>query len=103
MKKLIRSGLVLSLLVAFSCTKSDVTSNLYVPSEADVTSNATLEELQQGYDLYVANCNSCHVLYSPDSYSPKEWSNILTSMAPRTRMNSNEVDLVKKYLTRGQN
>lgn len=86
-----------------SCSKTDVVSNsdLYIPSSADVTATATLEELTQGRQLFIDNCNSCHQLYNPDSFGASDWRTILASMAPRTPMTSSEVQLVTKYVTRG--
>ena len=90
-------------LVVSSCSKSGSGSgNLYNPTSADVTANATLDQLQQGRDLYVHNCNACHYLYSPDDFTAGTWPSILAQMAPRTNMNSSEVSLVTKYLTRGK-
>jgi hypothetical protein len=99
--------LLLIMLVLFtlfgSCDKNNVdTSSLYVLTSADVTANATLEELQQGRTLYVNNCSNCHGLYSPDKYSPTQWKSILSSMAPNTSMSASEVQLVTKYVCRGK-
>lgn len=96
--------LSLAIMVFYAgCQKSNggVTS-LYTPTSADVTSTATLQELQQGRTLYINNCNSCHGLYSPDDYSSAQWKSILNSMAPRTGMSSPEISLVTKYITRGE-
>jgi hypothetical protein len=92
-------------LVAFALLSSCSTKNsssLYVPSNSDVTANATLAELEQGRTLYINNCGSCHGLYSPDNYSPSQWNGILSSMTPKTSLTSAQVTLVKKYVTRGQ-
>ena len=90
------------IILGAGCTKNGGdTSSLYVPTSSDVTSTATLEELQQGRALYIDNCNACHGYYNPDNYSPSQWRNILGNMAPRTSMSSPEVNLVTKYLTRG--
>lgn len=87
------------------CAKSTVapnSSSLYVPTKDDATANATLQELQQGRQLFIDNCGRCHNLYNPDSYTPSQWTSILNSMAPRTSLSAAQVELVKKYLTRGQ-
>ncbi|HEY3388959.1 MAG TPA: cytochrome c [Prolixibacteraceae bacterium] len=86
-----------------SCKKDLGTSGtLYTPTTADVTSTATLAELQQGRVLYSNNCASCHGLYMPDSYSPAQWRSVMGSMAPRTGMSSSQVLLVTKYVTKGK-
>lgn len=93
------------LLFVSSCKKDTFTSNsgsLYVPATADVTTTATLTDLQNGRTLYVNKCGSCHNLYSPDSYSSANWSSILTSMAPKAGLTSTEKSLVLKYVTRGK-
>ena len=100
----------LALLVIFitvligSCSTNTTTdtSSLYVPTAANVTANATLLELQQGRSLFIANCNKCHNLYSPDNYSPTQWKNILSNMAPRTGMSQAQIVLVTKYVCKGQ-
>lgn len=91
-----------SIILAAACTKKGGdTSSLYNPTNADVTANATLQDLQQGRTLYIENCNSCHGLYNPDSNTPSQWRSILNNMAPRTGMSTAKVQLVTKYLTRG--
>jgi mono/diheme cytochrome c family protein len=103
MKKI--SWLVLFILSGFfiSCSKSSSSSgNLYVPTSADVTVNATLEELQQGRTLYIGNCGNCHALVSPDAHTVSEWKSIIADMAPKTNMNASEVSLVTKYVCRGK-
>jgi mono/diheme cytochrome c family protein len=95
--------LVAAMILAGSCTKNGGgdTSSLYVPASGDATANATLQELTQGRALYISNCNACHQLYNPDSYTPTQWRSIVSSMGPRTSMSSSEIQLVTKYLTRG--
>lgn len=87
------------------CAKNSVapsSSSLYVPTQDDATANATLQELQEGRQLYIDNCGRCHGLHNPDEYTPSQWSSILSSMVPRTSLSSSQADLVKAYVTRGQ-
>ena len=85
-----------------SCSKKSTdTSGLYIPTTSDVTANATLQELEQGRDLYINNCNSCHSLFSPDSYTTTQWKSIINTMGPKTTMSASEILLVEKYVTRG--
>ena len=93
---------VATAILSTACTKSSSgTSSLYVPTSADATANATLDELTNGRALYVANCNSCHDLYNPDNYTPTQWKSILTSMGPKSGMSASQILLVTKYLCRG--
>ena len=96
-------SLTAGLFILIGCSKSsNSTSSLYVPTSADVTSTATLADLQQGRTLYINNCNSCHSLYSPDSYNSTQWKSIIGSMAPKPSLSSSEILLVTKYVTRGK-
>ena|SRR5665648_810224 len=84
------------------CKKNSLgITSLYVPSSADVTANATLIELQKGRTLYIDNCSRCHVLYSPDDYSPSQWQSIINQMGPKTGLSSSDIKLVTKYVTKG--
>lgn len=87
-------------LVSCSQPSSD-TSNLYIPTPSDVSAAATIDELAQGRSLYIDNCNRCHGLYAPESFSSSRWRSIMSSMAPKTRMSSAEISLVLKYVTKG--
>jgi hypothetical protein len=103
MKKINFVFFVVFLLTIIGCSKDTVSSDaLYVPTSADATSNATLEELQQGRALYISNCGRCHGLYSPDDFNTSRWQNIMSDMAPKTSMSSSETSLVTKYVTRGK-
>lgn len=92
---------ILVFLVMVSCKKTS-TASLYTPVSSDATATATLEELQQGRELYINNCASCHDLYSPDDYSASQWRGIMSTMGPKTRMTSTQTTLVTKYVTRGR-
>jgi len=94
--------IIAMLVMTESCTKkSSDTGGLYVPTSADATANATLQDLEQGRTLYISNCGACHSLFSPDSYTPTQWGSILNNMAPKTNMSASEILLVSKYVTRG--
>jgi hypothetical protein len=87
-----------------ACTKDAGTQStvLYDPATTDVTANASLVQLQQGKNLFISNCNACHQLYSPDSYTVAEWKNIISKMSGRTNLNSSQISLILKYVTRGK-
>lgn len=88
----------------FGGCKKDATvgsDSVYTPTLANVTANATLQELQEGRTLYINNCSVCHGLYVPESYSPTQWKSILSNMGPRTGMSSSDLLLVTKYVCKG--
>jgi cytochrome c5 len=92
-----------TLLLLDSCSKSTNSSDAYyTPTAANVTSNATLAQLQQGRDLYLGKCGACHQIYSPDNFTASDWQNILSVMAPRAGLSSANSTLVYKYVTRGK-
>ena len=103
-----RLGFLSTILIGFliilsSCNKDTVsTVGLYTPSTTDVTTNATLTELQQGRNIYISNCSACHSLYSPDDFNSANWSSILSVMAPRAGLSKSDQALVLKYVTRGK-
>jgi hypothetical protein len=86
-----------------SCKKDIVSPNsLYTPTSADVTATASLLDLQTGRTLFINNCGQCHNYYAPENYSPSQWTSILNSMGPRTGMTQSEIQLVKKYVSKGK-
>lgn len=78
------------------------TSGLYTPTAADVTSTATLADLQAGRVLYINTCGRCHALHSPDSYTASRWKTIVSSHAGRINLSATETAQLLKYVTRGQ-
>ena len=105
MKKLQLAGFIFlgSLLFFSSCKKDTITpSSVYVPTAADVTTTATLAQLQQGRTIFVSSCGQCHGLYSPDSYSASSWQSIVPNMAARAGLSAANANLVLKYVTRGK-
>lgn len=104
MRKLRFVGLIIVVAILFSsCQKSAVgSSSLYVPTTADVTSTATLDQLTQGRSIYVNNCGRCHSLYSPDTFVASAWQSIVPNMASRAGLTAAEETLVLKYVTRGK-
>jgi hypothetical protein len=93
------------ILVFASGCKKDATvgaDSVYTPTIANVTANATLQELQEGRALYINDCSRCHGLYMPESYTPVQWKNILSSMAPKTGMSASYLILVTKYVCMGK-
>lgn len=76
------------------------TTQLYTPSEKNVNKieQASLVELQQGHDLYLGKCGKCHKLHKPGSHSKDEWVKILEKMAPKAKLDTDQANLVFKYV-----
>lgn len=60
---------------------------VYTASQADVDRMAskypgyTLEELNKGKALFESNCNLCHELKKPKSYSEEKWTAVVPKMS----------------------
>ncbi len=87
-----------------SCSKNLTTNtdSLYVPTAADVTSSATLPDLQAGRSVLINSCGRCHTLYAPDNLSVANWKMIVPNMASRAGLSAVETAQVTKYVTRGK-
>jgi len=74
-------------------------SALYIPSQSDALSqNTSLEKLQQGRELYINRCGSCHNLYLPSSYTSKSWKPIMDKMQKPARIDDSQKELIAAYL-----
>jgi len=76
------------------------TTQLYVPVEANVNKaeTASLAELQKGHDLFQNNCGKCHKLPKPEKLTNPQWATILDKMAPKAKLNTDQSDLIYKYI-----
>ena len=61
--------------------------------------NAPEATLISGRRILGERCASCHVLEPVASHSPREWKKILAVMAPRARLNAEQIVQVDAYLT----
>ncbi len=102
MKAMLVLGALVFILNGCSKNLNTDTSSLYTPSATDVTSTATLADLQAGRSVFINSCGRCHNLYSPDAYSAASWKTIIPNMAPRANLSSTETLQVTKYVTRGK-
>ena len=88
------------IIVFSSCQKNNPdSSQLYIPSNNDVTATASLQELMDGHAHYVSNYGEYHGCCTPESYSPSQWRSIMLTMAPYTGMTPAEVQLITKYVS----
>lgn len=82
---------LLFIIISYSCK-----TMLYIPTTS--TEHNSLEKLQEGRSLYVANCGSCHQLYLPNKYNATQWQHILDDMQTRAKINDMQKELIYKYL-----
>lgn len=76
------------------------TTQIYTPGEMNVNKvePASLAELQQGHDLFQNNCGKCHKLPKPDKHSNQDWTKILKKMSVKAKLNTEQSDLIYRYL-----
>ncbi|MCX6229984.1 MAG: cytochrome c [Bacteroidetes bacterium] len=88
-----------NILIFLALCLSACVATLYVPTEKDAVKNkVTLHELQQGRELYIKNCSSCHNLHLPSEYTRHEWWTKVDRMQTRAKIDSAQKQLIVKYL-----
>ncbi len=73
-------------------------SALYKPTPENVTSDASLQELQEGRKLYLNKCGGCHTLILPEKHNAKQWKYWVDTMQVKAKINPAEKELILKYL-----
>ena len=58
----------------------------------------TLETLNKGHGIFFGACTKCHNPKNIKKRSEKQWSKILTVMAPKAKINNEEKDAVFRYV-----
>ena len=77
---------------------------LLIPTDSDVERvvtkfpNYTLAELNEGKQLYAQNCKKCHGLKKPENYTEAQWNKIVPPMAQKAKIDSNQEELIRKYV-----
>lgn len=61
-------------------------------------SDASMEQLNSGFKIYVAKCGGCHLLHTPTEFSEKQWLEILPEMGEKSKLDHVDYDLVLKYV-----
>lgn len=76
-----------------------------VPTEAQLSvaqqrwPSASLADLQEGRQLYVRRCSSCHNLHLPTEYTAEEWPAIIAEMGQEyARIDKDQQGLVLRYV-----
>lgn len=95
MKKL-TTILVLALAVAACSRKTVATTETKPQAETTTATEASLA--LQGKTVYTSRCGRCHGLKATDKYTVSQWDNILKSMIPKARLNTEEADQVTTYV-----
>jgi cytochrome c5 len=64
----------------------------------EIKRNYTEAQMEEGKVIWQTNCNRCHKLYTPGSYTIAEWENILPRMYPRTKLDKEQSGKVRAYI-----
>ncbi len=76
----------------------------YTPAEVNVSSKATLAELNQGRAYFMEKCGECHRMPAPSKLPADKWSPVLDDMQVKAARKSITITneqkaLIYKYLT----
>jgi Dihaem cytochrome c len=75
-----RVGLPFVLAVEAGCVGLVHPQEVQVAWAAERWPDVTLADLEEGREVYVAKCSSCHVLRRPDRHPPDAWPDLLDQM-----------------------
>jgi mono/diheme cytochrome c family protein len=62
--------------------------------------DVSLQELEQGRDIYLKTCGECHGLIHPERYSPEEWPDWIVTMQTDqgVEISAENVQHLQRYL-----
>jgi len=101
-KNLFNISIALVALVFF-LAQCSTTSKFYTPSDVNVSSKATLEELNQGRALLMEKCGQCHGVPAPRKHDAEGWKPTMASMQVKAQISDAQRELIYKYLTSEKN
>ena len=58
----------------------------------------SVSDIARAADMYVLKCAKCHQFYDPADYGDASWSKWMTKMSRKTKLSSDEDDLLRSYL-----
>lgn len=106
MKKIRNIFLLLACVTVFliGCAPAIIKPTLLDVDQAKKKWNdVSLDQLNQGYSLYVAKCGSCHFLYNPAKFPESKWLEIFPKMKIKAKINDEQIDLIMKYIITKRN
>ena len=99
---LVICGAVAAVVLA-SCATGQHGSGTIVPAPAEAALAAERAgmppaDIARAADLYILKCSKCHRFYDPADYPDAEWRTWMTKMSKKSHLQSDEQDLLKRYL-----
>ncbi len=55
-------------------------------------------KLEEARALYVDRCSGCHNLVLPEKHTMEQWDILLSTMAPRAKINAEQQQQIRRYL-----
>ena len=89
------------LFIVIICCKSTQT---LIPTQKDVTvaqahwQGITMDQLSQGYNIFMDKCTDCHGVKKPEKYSNDDWYKIMKTMGRKAKLDSTKYYLVLHYI-----
>ena len=77
---------ILLLLLAACSSKLVIPASFDLPKMQEKVPSMTTEKANNGHNIYVKRCSSCHHLHDPGKYTEKDWNTILTKMLPKAKI-----------------
>ncbi|MCX6303866.1 MAG: hypothetical protein NT040_02760 [Bacteroidetes bacterium] len=76
---------------------------LYIPTpEVAQRTNLDINYLNQGRQVYIDHCGSCHRLHLPAEFGEPAWRSFVNSMQPRAKINDDQKKLILDYILSGK-
>jgi hypothetical protein len=77
---------------------------LFQPTENEAKKISTderkisIDDLRNGYSLYITNCGGCHALPVPVSKNKKDWDKLLPEMFSKIHLDNKQEELIRNYI-----
>ena len=77
---------------------------LFQPTETEVKKisangvQVSMDDLKNGYSLYITNCGGCHSLPVPASKNKNEWDKLLPEMFGKIHLDAQQESLIRNYI-----
>ena len=71
---------------------------VFIPVATMKAADLTDTEVKSARKLYLSKCAKCHKLYDPARYNDADWQSWMTKMAKKARLNSEQADLISRYV-----
>ncbi len=90
--------------MSFTMSRIPKPSEVHVNNAKEKIAGISLEQLNQGMELYAKHCKGCHFLKNPRKYSESEWKLQVPAMVMRInkkgkkKINSEEAQLILNYV-----